>query len=103
MERKSETAAVKKALIGAGFDQNNVRVHHGKGTAWGWINVSLDIKRSPSCYCGEPDDYGRRETCADCREYWRDIHNRIISVVRETTGRHGEYDGRTSIDLSFSN
>ena len=102
MTRQGEGAAVKRALIAAGFDQNNIRVKHGNGTAWGWLNIFMDIKRSNECSCGTPDQYGRRETCDNCKNKWREIDRRIIAIVMETTGRHGDYDGRIGLRLDFT-
>jgi hypothetical protein len=101
MERKEETKLVKRAVIAAGFDQNNVTVKHGHGTAWGWLTVSADIHRAPSCSCGAPDQYGRRETCEECKTWWRSTYNRLIEVAQQTTGRHGDYDGRINVNLGF--
>lgn len=101
MDRAQETAAVKRSLIRAGFDQNHVRVFHGKGTAYGWLKIHADIHRAPSCACGDPDQYGRREPCEPCKTAWRNIHNRIIEVALETTGRTGDYDGRIGLHLDF--
>ena len=101
MDRKHETSMVRRALVSAGFDANNLRVKHGKGTGWGWITVSADIRRAPSCYCSEPDAFGRRETCEPCKKTWRDIYNRIIEITLEETGRTGDYDGRIGVNLGF--
>ena len=101
MERKAETTAVKRAVIAAGFDKNNVTVKHGHGTAWGWLTVSAEIHRAPSCSCGAPDIYGRRETCEECKKTWRNIYNRITEIAMQTTDRHGEYDGRVNVNLGF--
>lgn len=38
--RKAETKAVKAALIAAGF--KGVSVKHGRGTAWGWLDIWVD-------------------------------------------------------------
>ena len=38
-KRQRETKAVKQALVRGGFPA--VSVGHGRGTAWGWIDVSL--------------------------------------------------------------
>lgn len=102
MKRMEETAVVKRALKNYGFGkENNVRVKHGNGTAWGWITVYADIHRSPSCSCGAPDEYGRRETCEPCKKYWRETYNRLLEITLEATGRKGDYDGRTGITLDF--
>ena len=102
MTRQGETAAVKRALIAAGFDKNNIRVSHGNGTAWGWLKIFADIRRANDCTCGQPDQYGRREICDACRLKWREINNRMTEVTKQTTGRHGDHDGRISLQLDWT-
>ena len=101
MDRKQETTAVKRALIQAGFDKNNVRVKHGNGTAWGWLSVHADIHHAPSCECGEPDQYGRRESCQACKDLWRKIYNRMEEVTAFAVGREGRRDNNINIHLGF--
>jgi len=101
MDRKQETAAVKRALIQAGFDKNNVRVKHGNGTAWGWLSVYADIHRSPSCSCGSPDEYGRRETCQECKDKWRKIYNRMEEVAALAVGREKQRENNINVHLEF--
>jgi hypothetical protein len=102
MERRQETTTVKQALIKAGFDKNNLTVKHGTGTAHGWIKVRAEIRRAPSCACGEPDEYGRRETCDECRNKFFEIRRRMLDVTLGVTGRQGDYAGRKMISLSFA-
>jgi hypothetical protein len=101
MDRKQETKEVKRALIAAGFNNNNLQVHHGKGTAWGWLHVHADIMRSPECYCGNPDEYGRRETCQPCKDWWSKAHNRIEEVTLAASDRKGLYQENVCIHLGF--
>lgn len=101
MERKQETTAVKRAIIAAGFDQNNVRVKHGTGTARFWIKIFADIAHAPSCHCGEPDQYGRRETCEPCKTWWRICHNRIEEVALDASGRKGLYQENVLVQIGF--
>ena len=68
MERLLEIKTVKAALIKAGY--TGVRVRHGAGTAWGW----LDIK------CDELPSQG-----------WRNKYNEVLIIVQQVTGRHGDY------------
>ena len=100
MDRKIETKTVKKALESAGY---LAKVHHGNGTAWGWLTVSLDIPRHDDCSCGSPDEYGRRETCDNCKDKWRKTDASILEIVKRVTGRHQpvEYDGNIQIQLGF--
>jgi len=67
---REETKAVKLALDKAGIRYR--KVTHGTGTAWAWLNIYLgDIPRS----------------------VFMSLRSRILQVVKDVTGRHGEYDG----------
>ena len=63
MERRQETKEVKTALAQAGI---KAKVGHGKGTAGGWLYITLDV-------------VGKRQEAID--------------IAQLITGRHGEYDG----------
>ena len=67
---REETKAVKEALVKAGFP--NVRVGHGTGTAWGWLEIRCDAK---------PD------------QSYQDKRVEAIRIAKDVTGRHGDYDG----------
>jgi len=69
-----ETVAVKKALIQAGY--TNVRVKHGRGTAWGWLAIYADAKAGQT---------------------WQDKRIDILRITKRITGRHGEYDGEINV------
>lgn len=100
MNRNEETTAVKRAIKAAGIGVENVRVSHGKGTAWGWLTVSGDIRHAPGCTCVIRPD-APTERCLMCRDLWRDADRRIIAVALLTTGRRGDYDGRIGVELGF--
>lgn len=100
MDRKLETGVVKRALIQAGFDQNEIRVTHGTGTAWGWLTVQAKIYHAPVCSC-KIREHGTRDTGAECSKKWGDLHDRLIALTQKATGRHGDYDGRICIDMDF--
>jgi len=87
MEMRQITASVKKDLLRAGFDNNNLSVHRGKGTAAFWIYVNLDISRAPGCSCGEPDQYGRREICQCCKDKWSHVHQVVQKIAVKSSGR----------------
>ena len=70
----AETKAVKDALIQAGY--GNVRVKHGTGTAWSWLDIYADVRPNQS---------------------WQDKRIDIIRIAQRTTGRHGDYDGNINI------
>jgi len=67
---QEETKAVKDALIKAGFP--NVRVGHGRGTAWGWLEIHCAGKPGQSL---------------------QDKRVEAIRIAKTVTGRSGEYDG----------
>lgn len=85
IDRKTETKIVKDALKKAGII---AKVTHGKGTAWGWIEINLGdpVRRN-----GLTED-GRRYTQEE-----QDLHEKVVKIVQAVTGRSGEYDGRISI------
>ena len=100
MDRKSEGPAVKRHLIAMGFNKNNVRVTHGHGTAWGWLTVHADIHHRPGCSC-HFDGINPMERADECKKLWGEVYNRIIEITQQTTGRHGDYDGRIGVNLNF--
>ena len=67
---REETKAVKEALVKAGFP--NVRVGHGTGTAWGWLEIRCDAKPGQS---------------------YQDKRVEAIRIAKDVTARHGDYDG----------
>lgn len=71
---REETKTVKDALIEAGF--TNVRVKHGTGTAWGWLDIHCDAKLGQS---------------------WQDKRVEAIRIAESVTGRHGDYDGEINV------
>ena len=71
---RAETKAVKDALIKAGF--TNVKVGHGSGTAWGWLDIYCDAKPKQS---------------------YQDKRVEVILIAKGITGRHGDYNGEISV------
>ena len=71
---REETKAVKDALIEAGF--TNVRVGHGTGTAWGWLDIHCDAKPGQD---------------------WQDKRVEALRIAKSVTGRHGDYDGDINV------
>jgi hypothetical protein len=90
---KEETAAVKAALKAAGI---NAKVGHGRGTAWGWLEINIGKgqqfgeheRERPMDWCGLD--------CVRCQEMKR-MEAKVREVVAEVTGRHGEYHGEVLI------
>jgi len=105
MTMAQTTAAVKKALLGAGFVTNNLSVKRGRRTAAFWVYISLDMPRHSQCSCGEPDEYGRRETCENCKNAWRFVYKVVNAIALKASGRDAiNYDHQNiTIQLGFSN
>lgn len=97
-ERKEETREVKRFLIQKGY--KNVRVGHGCGTAWGWLEVSVDIPKPKDCYC-TLNQYGQTERCHLCKNAWSEAYSRVCKEVMDFTGRSGDYDGRTGVEIGW--
>jgi hypothetical protein len=89
MERRKETSAVKKALKDAGI---KARVTHGKGTAWGWIEVNIGNPAAREGLEPHPDGWGTKYTNEEVC-----LQNKTLRIVQEVTGRHGEYHGNICI------
>jgi hypothetical protein len=47
MDRAQITRNVRKALKDAGF--TGIKVSHGTGTAWGWLDVTVDRSNVGNC------------------------------------------------------
>lgn len=105
MEMREITSAVKKELIRSGFDNNNLSVTRGKGTAAFWIHINLDITRHIECSCGAPDQYGRSETCQRCKDKWDHINKVVEKIALRASCREDRhYDHQNIlIQLGFKN
>lgn len=87
MTRNEETKLVKDALAAAGI---NSRVGHGKGTAWGWLELNV----------GSADQFGNHvidegqshHDCPPCRKIWA-VHDAALKIAQAVTGRTGENNG----------
>ncbi len=98
MERKEETRKVKKHLIGLGY--KNIRVGHGTGTAWSWLEVSVDIPKPDKCCC-TIEEYGVIKRCQYCGTEWQNHNHIITKSLIEFTGRHGDYDGNILVEIGW--
>ena len=96
-DHKSETKAVKRALEEAQF--STVRVRHGTGTAWAWLEVTVRIPSTP--HAQYPDQFQRMVCAGNCEgcEARRQATSRVYAVIREVTGRHGDYNGDTNVSV----
>lgn len=86
MDRKQETKIVKDALKNAGIP---AKVGHGKGTAWGWLHINIGEASKRNGVNLETRQYTQEEQA---------LHDKVIKIAMEATGRHGEYDGRISLN-----
>jgi hypothetical protein len=84
MDRKEETKIVKEALKKAGID---AKVGHHRGTAWGWLEINIGDARARNGLKPAPFEY-------QYNEVEQALHEKVIKIAQEVTGRHGEYDGR---------
>ena len=75
---REETKAVKLALIDAGFDKAAVKVGHGRGTARAWLEIH--VNHIDGLTFSQNDDLA-------------------VKVAQKATGRHGDYQGRISVDI----
>ena len=71
---RDETKAVKDALLNAGF--TNVKVGHGRGTAWAWLKIHCSLQPGKS---------------------FQDQRVEVIRIAKSVTGRHGDYDGEINV------
>lgn len=85
--RAQETKAVKDALQAAGI---NAVVSHGKGTAWGWLEINVG---SAEQFTHTLMTYCECDQCDEARKRIRQIARRAVAIAQQVTGRHGEYDG----------
>lgn len=90
MDRKDETRIVKQELAEQGII---AKVGHGRGTAWGWLEIHFDIPYPTDCHC-PADDY---PMCKPCRDAVDEAESKATKIVLDVTGRTGDYDGRTII------
>lgn len=90
---KEETKAVKEALRQAGYKV--VKVGHGKGTAWGWLKVTVQVDKPADCYCEKVEG----GNCSFCHTVWSENYRNLLNILASITGRHGDCSGNISIDI----
>lgn len=88
LERKQETKLVKNELAKYGI---NARVGHGKGTAWGWLEINVGNGQQFGIEHIK-DEYNSHRNCPLCKAA-HIIANFAEKKAQEVTGRHGEYGG----------
>ena len=98
---KEETKTVKSALVRAGLPV--LKVGHGSGTAWSWLNIRLCGSAVAHQRVNGSDGHGSFfDPCwPDCRACMENRTNReaTIRVALQITGRTGDYDGEINVEL----
>jgi hypothetical protein len=99
-DHRAESKAVKKFMVSEGYI--NVKVGHGRGTAWGWLDVHFDIPRPTDCYCNKPgwEEVRKNEmtiSCLNCGKEWQRVYAEVGRKLMDFTGRSGDYNGDISI------
>jgi hypothetical protein len=100
MERKAETKLIKDLLAKAGY--HDIRVSHGHGTAWGWVDIKVSMVRPDNCTCDLKDDNRYPYYCNVCRDALTKERDTVTKLVVEGTGRRwGDYQGNTLVDIEM--
>jgi hypothetical protein len=63
---------------------------HERGTAWGWLEINIGDPRMRNGLKAPPFEY-------QYTEEEQALHNKVLKIAQEVTGRHGDYDGRISL------
>ena len=89
LERRQETKLVKNELAKYGI---NARVGHGKGTAWGWLEINVGSGQQFGAEHIKDDYNNSHRDCPICKAV-HIIVDFAEKKAQEVTGRHGEYGG----------
>lgn len=93
-DRKQESKTVKEALAKAGIP---ARVGHGRGTAWGWLEVNIgDGSQYGEHLPNTENNFWVNPLCNHCKAR-QSAYETALRITQEVTGRHGEYNGDTNI------
>jgi hypothetical protein len=103
-DHKTESREVKKFLVAQGYQ--DVKVGHGRGTAWGWLKVSISIPRPADCYCHDPkwEEVRKQEmsiSCRNCGQEYLRVRREVLTKLMEFAGRNGDYDGNISYNSEW--
>jgi hypothetical protein len=72
-DHKSEIKAVKEALRKAGIE---AEVGHGRGTAWGWLEINIGDPRMRNGLKAQPFEY-------QYTEEEQALHNKVLKIAQE--------------------
>lgn len=88
-DRRAETTAVRRALAAAGIP---AVVEHGRGTAWGWLEVNVGNGEQAGPHAGGTDQGADcPPACRRCA-WLRDTPERAERIIIDVTGRSGGYN-----------
>ena len=91
---RAEVTAVKRALLLAGI---NARVGHGRGTAWGWLEINIGAGQQWGEHVNiDPERPGCAASCNRCRQL-QAMRILALKIAQAVTGRHGDYSGEINI------
>jgi hypothetical protein len=80
MKNEHPSTETKKALVKV-FGKENVRVQRGRGTAYGWVEASINIKKLDTCSCPETIIF-LTDRCQDCKDLYNEAKNKAYGAVR---------------------
>lgn len=86
--RREESATLKKCLVNNGFDRKTTKVRAGKGTAWGWWGLSVNVAGPKDCTClydSRQERFGPR--CSACREAYDAAEQRVKVALVQAQGK----------------
>jgi len=67
---------VKKALKG---HFNNLKCTNGRGTAWGWVELSFDLPKPKECYCAEQ----LTGYCLPCSKARDEARKKVYDLIKQ--------------------
>jgi hypothetical protein len=93
---------VKKALAEK-YGYKNVSVENGRGTAWGWVEAKVSVKKPLECSCTDGDAtgsfFGKGLDCQACKEKINKTSQEATSISYESVKNAGlEFYTYTSDD-----
>lgn len=98
MRGREESKTIKQVLKRAEFDV--LSVGHGRGTGSGWLHIEIAKPLHEACEeHGSIRAYDHKD-CFACQRFTKLIHEmdlQATALAQQTSGRHGEYEGRISI------
>lgn len=68
---------VKKALKG---HFTNLKCVNGKGTAWGWVELSFDLPKPKECYCAEQ----LTGYCLPCSKARDEARKKVYDLIKKS-------------------